>query len=146
MRAYLDAYPNGRYRASARGLLRRVYWLAGDRKRLGDEYTGLMRRLGEPDVDGNGEDLIREIHLKYLNRRAAPPHDPILLAVEDLRRMREVHDEEREQKEGKETFKKPDFPSADLDAQASEFAGRDASSASCARRAPTTSTATPRRR
>ena len=43
---YLRAYPHGRYAASATGLMRRVYWLAGDKTRLSGAYEDVMRRSG----------------------------------------------------------------------------------------------------
>ncbi|MXE01592.1 outer membrane assembly lipoprotein YfiO, partial [Escherichia coli] len=35
---YLKTYPQGDYLASARGLLRRVYWLAGDNSKLAEAF------------------------------------------------------------------------------------------------------------
>ncbi len=42
LRAYLRDYPKGLYAASARGLLRRVYWLGGRDDKLGAEYAALF--------------------------------------------------------------------------------------------------------
>ena len=122
LKAYLDAYPDGRYRASARGLLRRAYWLAGDKERLGGEYSWLMRHVGSRDVNVNGEDLVREVDAKYLDAEGngLNSRDPILLAVEDLRRMRGPDDQ------GSSKGSKPTFPAAVLDAQAPRFSGDDA--------------------
>ena len=39
--AYLKAWPQGRYAASARGLVRRVQWLDGDRAGLAKSYETL---------------------------------------------------------------------------------------------------------
>ena len=48
LKAYLAAYPAGRYAASARGLLRRTYWLGGDKTRLSAEYAWQIAHLGAP--------------------------------------------------------------------------------------------------
>ncbi len=45
-KAYLKNYPAGRYAASARGLLRRVYWLGKDRERLAGEYARFVQATG----------------------------------------------------------------------------------------------------
>ncbi len=80
--AYLKAYPEGRYSDSARGLLRRVYWLGGDFKKLEAEYA---RLIGETGIAMPG--LVEEIDLKFLPNAPASQH-PMLLAVMDLIRMR----------------------------------------------------------
>ncbi len=82
LNAYLKAYPNGRYAASARGLLRRTYWLGGDFKRLEAEYA---RLIGETGIVV--PDLIEEIDLKLLPNASTSQH-PMILAVMDLIRMR----------------------------------------------------------
>ena len=85
LRAYLRSYPGGLYAASARGLLRRVYWLGGDTDRLTSAYVEALGQAG-----GNVGDLADEIDNKLLpGLIAAKPNDPILLAVLDLQRMRE---------------------------------------------------------
>jgi hypothetical protein len=92
-RAYLDAFPAGRYRASAQGLLRRVHWLGGDKARLAGEY-GRLIAAGVGKRDGlSTTDLAREIDTKILG--GLEPGDapalaatPVLLAVDNLRRMR----------------------------------------------------------
>ncbi|KAF1053904.1 MAG: hypothetical protein GAK43_01164 [Stenotrophomonas maltophilia] len=86
---YLQQYPQGRYAASANGLLRRVYWLMSDEQRLAQAYAGLFARhdaaTGTPDQDG----LIAEVDNKLLvSAHPADVHDPRLLAVLDLMQMR----------------------------------------------------------
>jgi hypothetical protein len=115
LNAYLAAYPAGRYAASARGLLRRLYWLAGDRARLSAEYGWQIAHVADPQANLGAPDLAREIDSKFLTGAAAEQsHDPNLLAVEDLMRLR------------RRTAEKPVFPSADLEAQAPDFIGNEA--------------------
>ena len=112
-KAYLQAYPSGRYAASARGLLRRVYWLGGDKAKLSAEYAWQASHIGEPQANLGATDLAQEIDAKFLGVKPET-HDPLQLAVLDLQRLRS---------NGKT---KPKFPAADLDAQAADFGGRDA--------------------
>ena len=86
---YVRAYPAGRYADSARGLMRRVYWLAGDRAKLAGEYAKLFAvtdaaRRGIDDLT-----LAEEIDNKLLIGQTDSASDaPALLAVVDLMRMR----------------------------------------------------------
>jgi hypothetical protein len=86
--AYLQAYPSGLYTASARGLLRRVYWLGDDPTRLAAAYAGL---LGKTPADAAALDaLVQETDNKLLiSKRSADVTDPTLLAVMDLMVMRD---------------------------------------------------------
>jgi hypothetical protein len=101
--AYISAYPKGLYANSARGLKRRVSWLSGDINRLAVEYANaIVQDRTMRNVD-DGE-LVREMDNTLLfrlvaafserNASVATPHvevtDPILLAVIDLYRMRQV--------------------------------------------------------
>jgi TolA-binding protein len=87
---YLAAYPQGAYAVSAQGLLRRVYWLG---KRSDPLAAAYQARLGAATGSPGGlEDvaLLDEIDNKLLMAAGfAPSSDPILLAVDDLLRMRE---------------------------------------------------------
>ena len=97
--AYARAYPHGRYADSARGLLRRVWWLDGDTAKLAAEYARLMTLT--PDARGIDDiELAQEIDNKLLapalgasNEPARPGAlagiaEPLLVAVMDLRLMR----------------------------------------------------------
>lgn len=93
LRAYLKAYPRGRYSASARGLLRRAYWLGGDTEKLTAEYVAALKAVPKGDTVA-AVALAEEIDSKLL--AAADPArltDPVLLAVDDLRRMRVYRNE-----------------------------------------------------
>jgi len=112
-KAYLADYPTGRYAASAQGLMRRIYWLARDKAKLGAAYASLLPHAGEARAASAIPDLADEIDLKFIGEKGES-RDPTLLAVADLMRMRVSGD------------KKPDFPAKDLEAQAKDFAGREA--------------------
>lgn len=114
LNGYLAAYPAGLYAASARGLLRRLYWLAGDRARLSAEYGWQIAHPAEPLANLGAPDLAREIDSKYLTAAPGQSHDPNLLAVEDLMRLRSHATE------------KAALSAADLEAQAPDFAGHEA--------------------
>ena len=85
---YLRAFPTGRYAGSARGLLRRVYWLGSDTPRLAAQYAAL---IAQPAATRGLDDaaLAEEIDNKLLPTLApADATDPVLLAVLDLQLMR----------------------------------------------------------
>ena len=91
---YLKAYPRGAYAASARGLLRRVYWLGGRTKPLADTYVAMLA-AGTPGPGGVDDvALLDEIDNKLLVPTdvagSAPGGDPVLLAVHDLAGMRDA--------------------------------------------------------
>jgi len=88
-RDYLSAYPQGAYAASARGLLRRVYWLGKRTDPLAAAYKEMFA-AGSPNPGGIDDvALLDEIDNKLLMASGfAPSTDPILLAVDDLLRMR----------------------------------------------------------
>ena len=83
---YLRRFPHGRYAASARGLLRRVYWLGGDQNRLAASYE---RAFTSPKDESNVtlSDLVQEFDSKLLPvgrfNQITSPH---VLAVIDLMR------------------------------------------------------------
>ena len=84
---YLAAYPAGRYAGSARGLLRRVWWLGGDTARLAGAYAALLAQ----DAATRGIDdvaLVQEIDNKLRPATLDAIADPLLLATFDLARMR----------------------------------------------------------
>lgn len=88
--AYLQAYPSGRYAHSARGLMRRVYWLGGNETALAAEYdrelTSKSRFARAADSLALVEEIDDKLPLPTMNPRIA--RDPVLLAAVDLQRMR----------------------------------------------------------
>ena len=113
--AYLKAHPDGRYVVSARGLLRRVDWLAGWTEKLAGRYAELM---AQPAAARGVDDLslVEEIDDKLLPKLTpAMTRDPLLLAVMDLKAMRR-------------SDAPPGPPPArpDLDGQRAAFAGTPA--------------------
>ncbi len=87
-RDYLRAYPQGRYTASARGLIRKAVWLQRDYAKLAMLYAPMLRSADF--ADEATARLIEEIDDKLLVREgAAPGRDPYLLAAHDLMRMRD---------------------------------------------------------
>lgn len=88
-KAYLHAYPQGLYAASARGLLRRVYWLMGDQGQLAGTYGDAIAQ-GLPKAD-QATALALEIDNKLLgDADATKIKDPLLLAIIDLAAMRQL--------------------------------------------------------
>ena len=86
---YLRAYPAGRYAASARGLLRRVAWLAGKPQQLAADYAWSFAHAGPTERNVAVGDLVLEVDDKLLTKVApADISDPTLLAVRDLMAMR----------------------------------------------------------
>ncbi len=117
--AYLKTYPAGRYAESARGLLRRVYWLGQDKERLAGEYAALFQ---QPATRGHSfPDLVQEIDIKLLgDLKPGGASDPMLLAVLNLRAMRHANDPKFAD------YGTPPITRAALDAQRAKFAGNDA--------------------
>lgn len=93
--AYLKAYPAGRYASSARGLTRRVAWLAGSKDALAAAFDRQLAASGPFDGAANAPALSEEIDLTLLEAGGGvAARDPLLLAVGDLQRMRCVDDPE----------------------------------------------------
>ncbi len=116
---YLKAYPQGRYAASARGLLRRIYWLGQDKERLAGEYAAVFRQPAA--AVHSFPDLVQEIDIKLLGElEPADVSDPMLLAVLNLRAMRHANDPKYADYETKPITR------AALDAQRAKFAGNEA--------------------
>ncbi|MCQ9426561.1 outer membrane assembly lipoprotein YfiO [Pseudomonas sp. LJDD11] len=86
---YLAQWPQGDYAASARGLLRRVHWLAGNDDKLADEYVWQLTQASDAQRNASLDGLINEIDIKLLINRAHTLQEPLLLAVIDLMSMRE---------------------------------------------------------
>lgn len=88
-KGYLQAYPQGRYSASAKGLMRRVYWLMNDQQRLAGAYAELFTQPDSADAAIDLEPLIAEVDNKLLvTAHPADVRAPRLLAVLDLMQMR----------------------------------------------------------
>ncbi len=117
--AYLKTYPQGRYATSARGLLRRVYWLGQDKERLANEYAAVF--LQPVAKSQSFPDVVQEIDIKLLGElKPADVSDPMLLAVLNLRSMRHANDPKFADYETKPITR------AALDAQSAKFAGNKA--------------------
>jgi hypothetical protein len=121
--AYLKAYPTGLYAASARGLQRRVAWLASDSRALAAAYDRQVATRGPLEGAATPARLAEEIDLALLASAApADVRDPLLLAVVDLQRMRcDAHSEADDA-----ACEQPRLDRAALAAQAPLFAGEPA--------------------
>jgi hypothetical protein len=121
--AYLKAWPQGRYAASAQGLRRRALWLAGDWAALSLEYERLMRDLGGKDARSAA--LIEEIDNKLLypngEKGDGTAAGALLLATQDLAAMRYGYSDDS-QDDSKST--PPSFALASLNEQQATFAGQ----------------------
>lgn len=86
--AYLKAYPNGTYAASARGLQRRALWIKGDQPGLAAAYAALLGKADAASQDA--AELVQEIDHKLLFNEGRDPaaQGPLLLATLDLLQMR----------------------------------------------------------
>ncbi|MGA1984104.1 MAG: hypothetical protein ABSG84_16765 [Acidobacteriaceae bacterium] len=87
--SYLRDFPRGIYAASARGLLRRVYWLGGDQTQLAEAFD---RALADSDKGANNvtvSDLVQEADAKLLaSVKLDQIESPQFLAIVDLMSMR----------------------------------------------------------
>jgi hypothetical protein len=87
--SYLHDFPHGTYAVSARGLLRRVYWLGNDRTRLAEAFD---RAFADSDKGANNVtvlELVQEADSKLLNSVTDDQiQSPQFLAILDLMRMR----------------------------------------------------------
>lgn len=87
--SYLHDYPSGMYATSARGLLRRVYWLGGDQTKLAEAFD---RALDDSEKGANNVtamDLVQEADMKLLaSVQADKIKSPRFLAIVDLMQMR----------------------------------------------------------
>ncbi len=112
--SYLKAWPQGRYAASARGLERRLAWLAGDSAALAKAYGGMVTTV-DPGSEA-ATTLVEEIDNKLLFSTGieAQADGPLLLAALDLARMRPSY--------GADGEGPPKLTAAELEAQAPKFA------------------------
>jgi len=87
--AYLKAWPQGRYAASARGLERRVLWLSADFGGLAQRYEQLLGTVPASSEEMVG--LVQEIDNKLLfdaQNNSPRANGPLLLATIDLMQLR----------------------------------------------------------
>jgi hypothetical protein len=90
LKGYIKAYPHGEYTASAYGLLRRVYWLGGDTTKLAEAYAWQIDQRDATLRNVEDAGLAQEIDAKLpLDAYQATAAHVVLLAVDDLRRMRQ---------------------------------------------------------
>jgi hypothetical protein len=86
---YLKHYPSGRYASSARGLLRRIYWLSNQPEKLADEYGWQLNHPESPQHNLTIDEFVQEADNKLL--MTANPRqikNPLLLATLDVSLMR----------------------------------------------------------
>ena len=113
--AYLEDYPQGAYAASATGLLRRAAWLSGNGA---EQLAAYSKLLANSEVNAASLAVINELDFKLpAEAFLTEGSDPIFLAVEDLRQMREQRDDKGDLKPGM----KPDV----IEAQKARFAGHE---------------------
>ncbi|AZE92291.1 hypothetical protein C4J96_0140 [Pseudomonas orientalis] len=85
---YLKTYPQGDYVASARGLLRRVHWLAKDDARLAGDFTWQFTEATDAQRNVSVDELVEEADLKLLMVGNQSANSPMLQVVSDLMAMR----------------------------------------------------------
>ncbi len=110
---YISKYPEGHYAASARGMIRRVYWLGEDKSKLSNEYAWQFGHMRSPQANTTGIDLVYEMDAKLFMPGNFDSHDAYLLAIQDLMKMRSGED------------LKAEFSTTDLDKQAVDFKGHE---------------------
>ncbi|ROM53086.1 outer membrane assembly lipoprotein YfiO [Pseudomonas rhodesiae] len=86
--SYLSTYPQGDYSASARGLLRRVYWLADDGSKLAEAYAWSLTQASDAQRNVSEDELVEEADLKLLMVNSQPVKTPMIQLVSDLMVMR----------------------------------------------------------
>ncbi|AZF45414.1 MULTISPECIES: outer membrane assembly lipoprotein YfiO [unclassified Pseudomonas] len=85
---YLKTYPQGAYVASARGLLRRVHWLANDETKLAADFTWQFTEASDAQRNVSVDALVEEADLKLLMASNQAANSPMLQLVSDLMAMR----------------------------------------------------------
>lgn len=88
LESYLQAYPQGAYAVSAKGLLRRVHWLDGNTDKLAADYAWQMTQAKDDQRNLSLDELVEEVDNKLLIVNRSPFDTPLLLAVNDLMWMR----------------------------------------------------------
>jgi hypothetical protein len=119
-KAYIAAYPKGRYAASAQGLMRKIYWLGSQNDKLLAEYVAAFKR---GNLDGSNvslADLVQEMDVKLGDAlKLDSVNDPHMLAMLALKAMRYSEDPEWQGDE------KP-ISRGEIDALKPRFAGQEA--------------------
>ena len=85
---YLKTYPQGDYEASARGLLRRVYWLGNDNTKLAEAYAWALTQATDGQRNVSVDELVEEADLKLLMVNSETVTTPMIQLVSDLMVMR----------------------------------------------------------
>ncbi|MBI1920437.1 MAG: outer membrane assembly lipoprotein YfiO [Geobacter sp.] len=86
---YLQEYPNGVYAPSARGLLRRVYWMGNRPRKLAEEYAWQLKHPESPQHNLSLDAMVLEADNKLFDIAQPEQMDnPIFLATLDLSLMR----------------------------------------------------------
>ncbi|MBI6910993.1 outer membrane assembly lipoprotein YfiO [Pseudomonas palleroniana] len=85
---YLKTYPQGAYATSARGLLRRVYWLADDTDKLAEAYAWQLTQATDTQRNASLEELVEEADIKLLMVNRSTVQNPMIQLVTDLMAMR----------------------------------------------------------
>jgi len=118
---YLHNFPHGIYAVSARGLLRRVYWLGDDQARLAEAFD---HALADSEKGANNvtiHELVQEADAKLLaSVKIEQIKSPQFLAIIDLMRMRS------DSGTSGGTAKNASLSLADLEAQKARFANNPA--------------------
>lgn len=94
--AYLKAYPNGQYIASARGFMRRGFWLSKRQDLLVNEIVWQLKNPTSKFYNLEMSELPAEIDRRVFDSSAfnlSNLKDPFFLAVYDLMHMRESNSE-----------------------------------------------------
>lgn len=95
--AYFKQYPNGQYAASARGMLRRGFWLSGQQDRLVDELAWQINHPESKVYNLELNNLVYEIDRHVFQSRSFKAQnlkDPSFLAIYDLMLMRKAESPE----------------------------------------------------
>jgi hypothetical protein len=85
---YLSTYPQGAYTASARGLLRRVHWLASNPDKLADDFAWQLTQASDEQRNVSLDELVQEADTKLLTSTTEAVDNPLILALNDLMWMR----------------------------------------------------------
>ena len=88
---YFKNYPQGQYAASARGLLRRIYWMGGQQRQLVNEFTWQFNNTSNPQFNLDMPLVAEEINQRIFESKffdAANFKDPFFLTTYDLMHMR----------------------------------------------------------